>query len=230
VPLQNRSSWPPSDAPCDRFSELGTRRTSAFHPRGRRPRSSPLPRPRPTAGGYSSRSKPARVGMSRSSRSRRASAPRRFSTSHRGHPAPDRAPEVPRDVRVLASGEHDLLNTRGSYACRRLDLGPWSRAARQTAPQARVLGRWLRARLSSLDRADSRPLARFRHGAGATTKETAARMAKRSRWPPKPPPGKARPSKVPQAPLKTAARDYCLAWKAGACARLARDAATFRTD
>ena len=60
--------------------------TSAFQPRGLRPRSSPLPLPRPTAGGYSSRSKPSRVGMSSSSRSRRASAPRRLTISRRGQP------------------------------------------------------------------------------------------------------------------------------------------------
>ena len=42
--------------------------------------------PRPTAGGYSSRSKPSRVGMSSSRRSRRASAPGRLSTSVRGQP------------------------------------------------------------------------------------------------------------------------------------------------
>jgi hypothetical protein len=52
VPLQKSASLAPSDAPCDRFSELGTYRTSAFQPRGLRPRSRPLPLPRPTAGGY----------------------------------------------------------------------------------------------------------------------------------------------------------------------------------
>jgi hypothetical protein len=86
VPLQKRSSWAPSDAPCERFSELGTCRTSAFQPRGLRPRSKPRPRPRPTAGGYSSRSKPSRVGTSRNNRSRRSSAPRRFTTSRSGQP------------------------------------------------------------------------------------------------------------------------------------------------
>jgi hypothetical protein len=86
VPLQNGSSRFPRVAPCDRFSELGTYRTSAFQPRGLRPRSSPGPRARPTAGGYSSRSKPSRVGISRSTRSRRASAPRRFTPRRRGQP------------------------------------------------------------------------------------------------------------------------------------------------
>jgi NAD(P)-dependent dehydrogenase (short-subunit alcohol dehydrogenase family) len=41
------------------------------------------PELRPTAGAYSSRSKPSRVGISRSTRSRRASAPRRLTTRRR---------------------------------------------------------------------------------------------------------------------------------------------------
>ena len=62
VPLQKSSSFAPSDAPWERFSELGTYRTCAFQPRGLRPRSRPLPLPLPTAGGYSSRSKWSLVG------------------------------------------------------------------------------------------------------------------------------------------------------------------------
>jgi hypothetical protein len=44
------------------------------------------PPPRPTAGGYSSRSKPSRIGTSRNSRSRRSSAPGRFTTNRSGQP------------------------------------------------------------------------------------------------------------------------------------------------
>src|SRR3954447_14724283 len=69
------------------ISALGTYATSAIQPRGLLPRTRPLPRPRPTAGGYSSRSSPARVGTASSSRLRRASAPGRLSTSTDGQPA-----------------------------------------------------------------------------------------------------------------------------------------------
>jgi hypothetical protein len=60
------------------------RATSAFQPRGSLPPVSPAPRPRPTAGGYSSRSFPGRVSQACSSRSRRASAPARLRTSTDG--------------------------------------------------------------------------------------------------------------------------------------------------
>jgi len=42
VPLQNRSSFAPSDEPCDRFSPDGTYITSAFQPIGWIPRTSPF--------------------------------------------------------------------------------------------------------------------------------------------------------------------------------------------
>src|SRR3954468_20940508 len=64
----------PMTEPAPRFSPDGTYATSAFQPVGCLPRCRPLPLPRPSAGGYSSRSKPFLVGMSCSSRSRRRRA------------------------------------------------------------------------------------------------------------------------------------------------------------
>src|SRR3954467_12503485 len=86
VPSQKGRSLIPIVEPWLRFSELGTWATSAFQPRGLEPFVRPVPRPRPTAGGYSSRSWPARVGHAVSRRSRRASAPARFRTSTFGQP------------------------------------------------------------------------------------------------------------------------------------------------
>jgi hypothetical protein len=64
--------------------------TSARQPIGLMPRTSPfwvpLARPRPTAGGYSSRSNSGLVAMFSSSRSRRWSAPGRLSTRILGQP------------------------------------------------------------------------------------------------------------------------------------------------
>src|SRR3954452_15092918 len=76
----------PMAEPWLRFSELGTYAASPFQPRGAEPPARPAPRPRPTAGGYSSRSKPGRVLHDWSRRSRRASAPDRLSTSTLGQP------------------------------------------------------------------------------------------------------------------------------------------------
>src|SRR4051812_12236820 len=64
----------PNVEPWDRFSELGAYATDARQVR------------RPTAGGYSSRSMPRRVGKGASTLSRRPSAPGRFNVRIRGAP------------------------------------------------------------------------------------------------------------------------------------------------
>ena len=129
----------PSDDPCDSFSPLGTYSTSAFQPTGllpcTRPRRVPFARPLPTAGGYSSRSYPALVGMPASRRRRRAAALGRFTTRTRGQWCAI-ASKVGLDVRVRITprASEKGRNEAGSrFWCaplpRTLDAGQARRAA-----------------------------------------------------------------------------------------------------
>jgi hypothetical protein len=87
------------------------------------PRSSPLPLPRPTLGGYSSRSNPPRVGMFASSRSRRASVPGRLS-ARTGRQARVRDPWV---VAVLTGRRvWAVCGTDRVRAGAQPYLGPWT--------------------------------------------------------------------------------------------------------
>ena len=130
----------------------GTCRTSAIQPRGLRPRSRPGPRPRPTAGGYSSRSKPSRIGTSRNRRSRRSSAPGRFTTNRSGQPRRATArPKCRRMFGYSAALKMSRCTPSGRTHSRAARSGCWPVVAvgqHATASTANVTANSLRTRAS----------------------------------------------------------------------------------